>query len=202
MEVDGQWQSLRGGAFLWLRHAKAREVTTADDGTIATWTADHDGYVRLSPSVRHNRSVTMNREHGTIQVTDEIQGGGHRARLAFHLGPEVEAELDGSRATLTWTTDLAPRTARLTLPGELRWSLHAGETDPTLGWYSSGLGHRVPAWTLLGTGRCQPGVPLVTLLEFVSNRDDCGRSGYRQVVQSGTSRASSQSATWRQVETG
>jgi hypothetical protein len=52
------------------------------------------------------------------------------------------------------------------LPGELRWALHRGETDPIMGWYSAGLGERVPAFTLLGQGHCVPGVPLVTRLEF------------------------------------
>ena len=57
--------------------------------------------------------------------------------------------------------------ARLELPGVLRWSLHRGETDPILGWYSPGLGRRVPAFTLLGRGYCVPGVPLATRLEFL-----------------------------------
>jgi hypothetical protein len=202
IEIDGQWQSLRGGAFLWLRHAKAREVTAEDDGTNATWTAAHDGYTRLSPAVVHNRSVKMDREHGAIQITDEIQGGEHSARLAFHLGPEVEAELDGSMATLVWAAESARGTARLTLPSELHWSLHAGETDPILGWYSSGLGHHVPAWTLLGTGRCQPGVRLTTLLEFAPKGDGSGRSTCQQAVESRVSSASSQGATWSQAEAG
>ena len=51
-------------------------------------------------------------------------------------------------------------------PG-LRWSLHRGETDPILGWYSPALGHRVPVFTLLGRGRSEPGAPLTTRLEFL-----------------------------------
>jgi hypothetical protein len=53
------------------------------------------------------------------------------------------------------------------LPVALRWSLHRGETSPILGWYSPGLGRRVPAFTLLGSGRCVPGTPLATRLEFL-----------------------------------
>ncbi|HEX7270255.1 MAG TPA: hypothetical protein VF256_22910, partial [Streptosporangiaceae bacterium] len=49
----------------------------------------------------------------------------------------------------------------------LRWSLHRGESDPILGWYSSGLGRRVPAVTLLGRGRPAAGESLSTRLEFV-----------------------------------
>ena len=56
--------------------------------------------------------------------------------------------------------------ARLELPPSLEWTLHRGETDPILGWYSGGLGQRIPAFTLIGCGRSAPGVPLITRLEF------------------------------------
>jgi hypothetical protein len=42
-----------------------------------------------------------------------------------------------------------------------------GELDPILGWYSGGLGQRIPAFTLTGCGRSDPGDPLITRLEFV-----------------------------------
>ena len=73
---------------------------------------------------------------------------------------------------LDWPTASAPGAARLELPPGLRWSLHRGETDPILGWYAPGLGRRVPAFTLLGRGRCVPGMPLITRLEFL----DAGKS--------------------------
>jgi hypothetical protein len=60
-----------------------------------------------------------------------------------------------------------PGAALLDLPGGLRWTLHRGETDPILGWYSPGLGRRVPAYTLVGRGSSVPGVPLCTRLEFL-----------------------------------
>jgi hypothetical protein len=82
----------------------------------------------------------------------------------------VQAELDGPRAILRWHASRAPSTAgvaRLELPSALRWSLHRSKADPILGRYSPGLGRRVPAFTLLGSGRCAPGVPLPTRLEFI-----------------------------------
>ena len=99
-------------------------------------------------------------------------GGSHDIRLAFHLGPDVQAELEESCAALNWPTASVPGAARLELPPGLRWSLHRGETDPILGWYAPGPGRRVPAFTLLGRGRCLPEMPLITRLEFF----DAGRS--------------------------
>ena len=165
-ELDGRSQSSEGGPFIWVRHAHAREVEVIDDGDIATWTAEHDGYSSLRPPALHRRSVLLDRASRSIDIVDQIDGGSHDLRLAFHLGPDVRAELDGSCATLGWPTASAPGAARLELPPGLEWTLHRGETDPILGWYSGGLGQRIPAFTLIGRGRSAPGVPLITRLEF------------------------------------
>jgi hypothetical protein len=166
VELDRQSQSRDGGPFLWLRHANAREIDVYDVGEVASWTAEHDGYTSLDPPARHRRTVRLDRASRSIDIIDEI-GGGHDVRLAFHLGPDVNAELDGASAILHWPGGATPGSARLELPGGLRWSLHRGETDPILGWYSSGLGRRVPAVTLLGCGRSVANKPLSTRLAFV-----------------------------------
>ena len=167
-ELSEQSQSSAGGPFRWLRHARSREIEVIDDGDIASWTAEHDGYGSLDPSALHRRSVLLDRASRSIDIIDVIYGaGGHDIRLAFHLGPDVHTELEESCAALNWPTAPAPGAARLELPTGLRWSLHRGETDPILGWYAPGLGRRVPAFTLLGRGRCLPGIPLVTRLEFL-----------------------------------
>jgi hypothetical protein len=182
IEVDGQWQSARGGAFLWLRHATGHEVDVTDDGPSASWTAEHDGYAGLSPAARHRRSVRLDHESRTIEITDQIEGGRHDVRMAFHLGPEVVAALDASTAELAWPDGATPGAARLLLPAGLRWSLHRGETDPILGWYSAGLGERVPAVTLLGQGRSVPGALLVTRLAFAEHRDHHAAVVSRKVI--------------------
>ncbi|MGO9159833.1 MAG: alginate lyase family protein [Streptosporangiaceae bacterium] len=166
VELEGQNQSSDGGPFLWLRHANAREIDVQDIGDAVKWTAEHDGYLSLKPSAWHRRRVLLDRASRAVDVVDEI-GGSHELRLAFHLGPDVHAELDGACAMLSWPGASAPGAARLELPQPLRWSLHRGETDPILGWYSSGLGRRTPAFTLIGRGRCAPDEPLATRLEFL-----------------------------------
>jgi hypothetical protein len=152
---------------MWVRHAHAREVEVIDDGDIARWTAEHDGYASLDPPALHRRSVLLDRASRSVDIIDEIDGGSHDIRLAFHLGPEVQLDLDGSCAVLCWPAAFNTGTARLELPSGLRWSLHWGESDPILGWYSPGLGRRVPSFSLVGCGRCVPGAPLATRLEFL-----------------------------------
>jgi hypothetical protein len=166
-ELAGRSQSSERGPFMWARHAQSRELEVLDDGDIASWTAEHDGYASLDPPARHRRSVLLDRASRSVDIIDQIDGGSHDIRLAFHLGPDVQAELDGSCAILRWPGPSTAGQARLELPSALRWSLHRGETDPILGWYSPGLGRRIPVFTLLGCGRCLPGAPLATRLEFL-----------------------------------
>jgi len=165
-EVDGIGQSREGGPFLWVRHATGHEQEAVDVGDAAEWTAEHDGYLALAQPTRHRRCVRLDRASRVLDIVDVIADGRHEVRLAFHLGPEVVAELDASVALLSWPDAAVPGAARLDLPAGLRWSLHRGETDPILGWYSHGLGRRVPAYTLIGHGFSAPDVPLCTRLEF------------------------------------
>jgi Heparinase II/III-like protein/Heparinase II/III N-terminus len=166
VELGGRNQSADGGPFLWLRQARAREIEVVDDGTAVRWTAEHDGYLSLRPPARHRRSVRLDRAARGIGITDVISGGGHEICLAFHFGPDVHVELEDSGAKLSWGAASEPGTARMELPAGLRWQLHHGEPDPVLGWYSPGLGRRIPAFTLLGRGRSVAGKPLATRLVF------------------------------------
>jgi hypothetical protein len=166
-ELGGQSQSGEGGNSSWVRHAHAQVIEVIDDGDIARWTAEHDGYASLDPPALHRRSVLLDRASRSVDIIDEIDGGSYDIRLAFHFGPDVQLDLDGSCAVLGWPAAANPGTARLELPAGLRWSLHRGESDPILGWYSPGLGRRVPSFSLVGCGRCVPGAPLATRLEFL-----------------------------------
>jgi heparinase II/III-like protein len=168
-ELGGRNQSAEGGPFLWLRHASCREIDATEQGDVSRWTAEHDGYTDLRPPGQHRRTVTLDRAARSIDIVDEVSGG-YDVRLAFHLGPCVRAGLDGTSVTLTWPDAATPGAARMALPDGLEWSLHRGETDPILGWYSGGLGRRVPAVTLLGRGSAVAGRPLRTRLEFGESR--------------------------------
>jgi len=165
----------------------SREIEVLDDGDIARWTAEHVGDPSLDPPALHRRSVLLDRASRSIDIVDQIDGGSHDIRLAFHLGPDVQAELEELCAVLDWPTASTPGAARLELPPGLRWSLHRGETDPVLGRYFAGPGRRVRAVTLLGCGRCAPGMLLTARLEFL----DVGKSGKSAVSRQAISWTSS-----------
>ena len=102
LEIDGQWQSIRGGAFLWLRHARGREVDAVLDGTMAAWTGEHDGYAVLKPPASHRRTVRLDR------VARSIRHRGCRRRWQSSPPARLPLRAQGPGptrrrcATLTW----------------------------------------------------------------------------------------------------
>jgi Heparinase II/III-like protein/Heparinase II/III N-terminus len=170
IEVLGQDQSASGGPTMWIRHAESRltSLESSPDGHEGRWVAEHYGYRTLDPPVTHRRTVEFHGEQRSIEITDEIDGTGcPPVRLAFHLGPTVEADLDGCILTLRWQDrDGGKATATMTLPSSLSWSLIRGATDPVLGWYSPAFGQKVPAIDVIGLGSATAGSPLRTSLAF------------------------------------
>jgi hypothetical protein len=149
LELDGTDQSVSGGPFLWTKAARTRVLA----GDAEHWSGEHDGYSRRRSPVVHRRSVRLDPTDDAIHIDDEvITGRTVDCRLAFHLGPTIEVELDGTQARLRWPADGRAHMALLTLPESLTWTLHRGETDPPLGWYSVGFGRKDPAATLVGRG--------------------------------------------------
>ncbi len=170
LEVGGVDQSLAGGTHLWTGHARA-ELEAADGldgGPVAEWRAVHHGYGRLSPPVVHRRSVRLDRRARRLVVEDRLEGGSHHCRLAFHLGSDVACTLEDGSAVLRWQDGHGRQGATLTLPAELAWQRLEGQTDPPAGWYSPAFGVRVPAVTLMGSGRVGPDRILTTALQLDS----------------------------------
>jgi hypothetical protein len=170
LEVLGRDQSTSGGPTMWIRHAESRltSLQSSPDGDERSWVAEHYGYWTLDPAVTHRRTVQFHGKQRLIEITDEIDGVGRfPVRLAFHLGPTVEANLDGGILTLRWQDrDGGEATATMTLPSSLSWSLIRGARDPVLGWYSPAFGQKVPATDVIGAGSAARGSPLRTHLAF------------------------------------
>ncbi|WP_329124845.1 alginate lyase family protein [Streptomyces sp. NBC_01465] len=159
LRLGGADQSVSGGPFLWTRQARTRVLTADPTGVpVARWCAEHDGY---RPAV-HRRRVELAATSRELTIFDEVRGTGGEVTLAFHLGPEIAADLVGGRAQLTWIKDGEGRSAVLDLPEQLAWRAHRGESEPSpssssrgypmLGWYSAGFGRKEPTTTLVGTG--------------------------------------------------
>jgi Heparinase II/III-like protein/Heparinase II/III N-terminus len=156
LELDHQDQSTSGGPFLWMHQPRTRLRGLKVDGPgLQYWSAEHDGYGRLDMAAHHHRCVTLDPTTRSLEIVDRVESvGTHALRLAFHLGPTVEAVLREDHATLRWARPQGGQAmATLLLPPQLSWRAYRGATDPIVGWYSSGFGRREPTTTLVGSGR-------------------------------------------------
>ena len=165
-EVDGASQSVEGGPFLWTTSAASVVDRAELGGSVQTWSGHHLGYTRLDPVLRHDREVTLDSGERTLRVEDTLTGSTrHTLRLAWHLGPDVVVELADGVAELSWVDGTDRRRGRLSLPPQLSWTAHRGQTSPVLGWYSPRFGERVPSTTLVGTAAWTGVLVVTTVLD-------------------------------------
>ncbi len=169
LAVDDLDQVEYGGPFLWLAGLSPKLETCRVGGTyvVQEWQAQHDGYRRLTDPVTHHRRVALDTRSRSVAIEDWIDANRpHNVTLSFHLGPTIAATLGQTIAHLQWNLSGQPRRGKISLPPELRWTLHFGETNPPLGWYSRGFGQREPAATLVGRGLLTPGQRLCSSIDL------------------------------------
>jgi Heparinase II/III-like protein/Heparinase II/III N-terminus len=176
VELCGSDQSVSGGPFMWLRHARPRrvEVSWSEPGWSRTWSGEHDGYEDLDPPATHRRTVSLDEQARRIEFEDLVTTQGpHQLRIVFHLGPTVTCHLDENLARLEWTDgDGAQWSGTLDLAESCEWRAHRGEVNPVLGWYSSSFGTVEPTTVLVGERKCEPGLTtLRTRIEFSPRRE-------------------------------
>ena len=190
VELDGQSQSGDGGPFLWLRHANGREIDVADTGEVAELDR---GARRLPVAPPAGPAPPLGPAGpGLAQYRHRRRDRRRQSRRPARLPPRPRRpgrarrdQRDPALARRVHAREQRGWNCR----AQLRWSLHRGETDPILGWYSGGLGQRVPAVTLLGRGRSAPDAPLATRLEFL----DAGKTAKPAFTRSAVSWSASDS---------
>ena len=168
LEVAGVSQAKSGGPFLWMTHPKMTTVICdVGDQPVQRWSAEHDGYLRLTTPAMHRRSVTLDSPKRRLTVIDTVDTTAKiPLRLSWHFGPNVLVELSGACAKLSWTADTERRHGTLMLPATFTWTCHRAEATPIEGWYSPRFGSRVPTTSLVGTGVASPSACLMTELEL------------------------------------
>lgn len=90
VEIDRQWQSVLGGAFLSLGQTWGNEIDFGDDARAASWIAEHDAYESLRTSTVHRRAFRLDRGLRAIEVTDSIIGGSHYLLKSANPGESAD----------------------------------------------------------------------------------------------------------------
>lgn len=143
LRVDRQDQSVPGGNFLWLRHARARCLRFVQHEGHELWLAEQDGYTRLDDPVRHEREIKLNKKHRIIEILDRIQAReAHWIELHWHFSEYCEAEIQDS-VILIRNSGVS---VEMSMPDcDWRPELVRGQEEPPLGWISRGFDNKVPA---------------------------------------------------------
>ncbi len=154
VRVDHLDQSVSAGTFLWNRHANARCLSFDLATDREQLVAEHDGYRRLDDPVIHRREITYEREPRVLTVTDQILSASvHHIEILWHFAQECVVTLEGETARATRNgVEL-----RLQWPVSLQAQLVRGSTDPAQGWISNRFDEKVPADTLVVSGRVKGG---------------------------------------------
>lgn len=161
--VDDVDQSVAGGPFLWTEHARVRVRRV--DLAAGLVEAEHDGYLRLANPVRHVRWLIAPPGENTVVVVDLIEATGeHSAVVSWPLAPDLDVRCDATRHHARRAGQpLLSLTYAATSPVELVEV--RGDEDSNLGWWSTRLESRRPAWLVGVRSALRGPAVLVTALE-------------------------------------
>jgi uncharacterized heparinase superfamily protein len=162
--VDGEDQSVSGGAFLWNRHARAWFTKVDLPGGVLV--AEHDGYSRLQDPVRHSRAVVLLGSHD-ILVVDRLESAKTHAasiRWPLHRSLRVELESSGVARALDGDELLLMLSVAASGAGEL--TVATGEREPFVGWSSPRLEEIVPSPILSWDTTLEGQLAVATLLQL------------------------------------
>lgn len=148
VRIDGVDQSVSGGNFMWLRHARAECRVWKSDGNEDLWEGVHFGYQRLRDPVTHIRRMRFSKRERRLDISDTFDcQGGHRAELFFHFAPECEVRQSEDRT-------IVARRGRAALEVQVPKDsatvrLVRGSMKPICGWTSRRFDTKEPSTTLV-----------------------------------------------------
>jgi hypothetical protein len=93
LRIDGLDQSVPGGNFMWLRHARSAcslWLSSADQDSFEGW---HDGYMRLEDPVKHRRLIQVHKKARRVLIEDTLEmEDEHDVELFFHCSEHCRVE--------------------------------------------------------------------------------------------------------------
>jgi len=150
VRVDGLDQSVPGGKFMWLRHARAGcslWLSSPEKDSFEGW---HDGYLRLEDPVKHRRLIELDKRERRVLIEDTLEmEDEHDVELLFHCSEQVCVDaVPGGYALSRERTTL-----RLLLPAGGAARVERGSLAPIFGWVSRAFDQREPSCTIVWQAR-------------------------------------------------
>ncbi len=166
LRVDEEEQSVPGGNFMWLSHARPRCEHFESGSERDVFEGVHDGYQRLHDPVRHRRRIEFDKHHMRIEVRDTLEcAEEHFVEIHWHLAESCVTQVSGHAMEI----GCAQVRIRVECPRELGApEVVVGRDHPPLGWISRRLDEKTPSPVIVCAGRVAGGVRLVTVIEIAT----------------------------------
>ena len=152
LRVDGLDQSVPGGNFMWLRHARSAcslWLSSADQDSFEGW---HDGYMRLEDPVKHRRLIQLHKKARRVVIEDTLEmDDEHDVEVFLHCGEQCRVEC------LPEAYLLSARAASIKiLMPQFENATHfvqRASVAPIAGWISPAFDRREPTSTIVWRAR-------------------------------------------------
>lgn len=149
IRVDGENQSIIGGPFMWTRHARVQTERWQSNEHTDELHAWHDGYLRLSDPVRHERRLRFNKASAVLDVSDVIEcRDRHTVECFWHFAEDVEVSLD-ERGNVRAAKSGAALVLHCCYPPGTTPTIYRGDELRRGGWISRRFGIRSPTTTVV-----------------------------------------------------
>jgi hypothetical protein len=152
--VDGGDQMPRAGKFMWLPWLRGRVRLAGQESLLAYWQGEHDGYMRLKPSVMHRRGIVRLPDEVWL-VLDQMQSDGPHAYQLHWLLPDIAHEWNGGDHITLQLPEAAYSIIAGPIEGVSTTSLQRAANDSVRGWRSLYYFAHEPALSFEVTTRAQ-----------------------------------------------
>lgn len=152
VRIDGENQSVIGGSFMWMRHARSRVEAWQTEPHRDRLLASHDGYMRLEDPVRHRRELRYEAQERILRVQDLIEcSGDHCVECFWHFAEDVTVRANGDGSVLAETNGHKLR-LRPQYPASFNICIYRGDIARPAGWISRRFSHKQPTTTIVWRG--------------------------------------------------
>ncbi len=161
-EID---QSEIAGPFMWSRQAAAQISDIERDDEQHIVRGVHDGYQRIGWT--HKRAISLRTVEDRIHIADNLVGPGTTSlQFQLHFAPSLKLRLADKHTLIVSRPHYAVQ-MKIFFDPRLQISLHRGETQPIMGWYSAKLDEKEPSGMVLGRMQIHQSAEFSTTIELL-----------------------------------
>lgn len=151
VRVDGLDQSVIGGNFMWLKHARAWCEQWESGADRDCFVGVHEGYRRLPDPVMHLRALEFAKASRVLRVTDTLEcQAKHQVELFWHFPETCRIQVNGNEISARCDG----QTAGIMMPG-VDWQprVVSGQETPPLGWISRHFDRKISSTSVVWSGQ-------------------------------------------------